>query len=89
MSAISKIFLSSLIYIFNIKLCFNSYTDDNCDGQTYSTFSMNCTSTRYLEPDDLNCGTGREIRDDDMKCISTPAYQYYAKRNFFGVYFDP
>ena len=89
MSAISKIFLSSLIYIINIKLCFNSYTDDNCDGQTYSTFSMNCTSTRYLEPDNLNCGTGREIRDDGVKCISTPNYQYYAKRNFFGVYFDP
>ncbi len=83
MYSISNIFIASLIYIINIKLCFNYVTDDTKCLGNYSTFSMNCTKNEYLRAELLTqCSI---VREDGLKCMSN---NLTSQKNFYGVYFN-
>ena len=84
MYSISNIFIASLIYIINIKLCFNYVTDDTKCLGNYSTFSMNCSKNEYLKAELLSrCS---KLREDGLKCMNDNSFT--SQKDFYGVYFN-
>ena len=84
MYSISNIFIASLIYIINIKLCFNYVTDDTKCLGNYSTFSMNCSKNEYLKAELLSrCSI---FREDGLKCMNDNSFT--SQKDFYGVYFN-